>query len=97
MNKYHYSRMIAILRYSRTFKLEDFVIIQFLYIIKTILILKGKWFMNENIIRTISSEMNRYLNNYQMSKLQEVLYKKVEIEKKEISNEEYLNIAIILE
>ena len=30
--------------------------------------------MNENIIRTISSEMNRYLNNYQMSKLQEVLY-----------------------
>ena len=47
--------------------------------------------MNENIIRTISSEMNRYLNNYQMSKLQEVLYKKVEIEKKEISNDEYLN------
>ena len=47
--------------------------------------------MNENIIRTISSEMNRYLNNYQMSKLQEVLYKKVEIEKKEISNEEYVN------
>ena len=35
--------------------------------------------------------MNRYLNNYQMSKLQEVLYKKVEIEKKEISNEEYVN------
>lgn len=47
--------------------------------------------MNENIIRTISSEMNRYLNNYQLSKLQEVLYKKVEIEKKEISNEEYVN------
>ena len=47
--------------------------------------------MNENIIRTISSEMNRYLNNYQMSKLQEVLYKKVEVEKKEISNEEYVN------
>lgn len=47
--------------------------------------------MNENIIRTISSEMNRYLNNYQMSKLQEVLYKKVEIEKKEISNDEYVN------
>ena len=44
--------------------------------------------MNENIIRTICSEMNRYLNNYQMSKLQEVLYKKVEIEKKEISNDE---------
>lgn len=47
--------------------------------------------MNENIIRTISSEMNRYLNNYQMSKLQEVLYKKVKIEKKEISNDEYVN------
>ena len=47
--------------------------------------------MNENIIRTISSEMNRYLNNYQMSKLQEVLYKKVEVEKKEIFNEEYVN------
>ena len=42
--------------------------------------------MNENIIRTISSEMNRYLNNCQMSKLQEVLYKKVEVEKKEICN-----------
>ena len=47
--------------------------------------------MNENIIRTISSEMNRYLNNYQMSKLQEVLYKKIEVEKKEISNEKYVN------
>lgn len=47
--------------------------------------------MNENIIRTISSEMNIYLNNYQMSKLQEVLYRKVEIEKKEISNDEYVN------
>lgn len=48
-----------------------------------ILILKGEWFMNKNIIRTISFETNIYLNNYQMSKLQEVLYKKVEIEKKE--------------
>ena len=47
--------------------------------------------MNENIIRTIISEMNRYLNNYQMSKLQEVLYRKVEIEKREISNDEYVN------
>ena len=27
--------------------------------------------MNENIIKTICSEMNRYLNNYQMSKLNE--------------------------
>lgn len=39
----------------------------------------------------ITSEMNRYLNNYQMSKLQEVLYKKIEIVKDEISNEEYVN------
>ena len=38
--------------------------------------------MNENTIRTISSEMNRYFNDYQMSKLQEVLYRKVEVEKK---------------
>ena len=52
--------------------------------------------MNENIIRTISSEMNKYLNNYQMSKLQEVLYKKVEVEKKEISNEEYVINLLIL-
>ena len=50
--------------------------------------------MNENIIRTISSEMNRYLNNYQMSKLQEVLYKKVEIEKKEISNPKFDSCVI---
>ena len=46
--------------------------------------------MNENIIRTISSEMNRYLNNFQMSKLQEVLNKKIEIQEDEISNEEYV-------
>ena len=47
--------------------------------------------MNENIIRTISSEKKRYLNIYQMSKLQEVLYKKVEVEKKAISKKEYVN------
>ena len=58
--------------------------------------MKGEWFMNENTIRTISSEMNRYLNNYQMSKLQEVLYRKVEVEKKEISNEEYVINLLIL-
>lgn len=46
--------------------------------------------MNENIIRTISSEMNRYLNNYQMSKLHEVLYKKLEVNNCEISNDEYV-------
>lgn len=47
--------------------------------------------MNESLIRTISSEMNRYLNNYQMSKLNEVLYKRLDLDEEEISNEEYLN------
>jgi len=47
--------------------------------------------MNESVIRTISSEMNRYLNNYQMSKLTEVLYKWLYSNDEEISNEEYLN------
>lgn len=46
--------------------------------------------MNENVIRTISSEMNKYLNNYQMSKLHEVLYKRIEIQEDEVSNEEYV-------
>ncbi len=46
--------------------------------------------MNENVIRTISSEMNRYLNNFQMSKLHEVLYKRIEIQEDEVSNEEYV-------
>ena len=35
--------------------------------------------------------MNRYLNNYQMSKLNEVLYKRLDLDEEEISNEEYLN------
>ena len=47
--------------------------------------------MNESMIRTISSEMTRYLNNYQMSKLNEVLYKRLDTHDKEISNEEYLH------
>ena len=51
--------------------------------------------MNENIIRTISSEMNRYLNNYQMSKLQEVLYKKVEVEKKFQMKNMLINLLIL--
>ena len=46
--------------------------------------------MNESVIRTISSEMNRYLNNYQMSKLNEVLYKRLDLDEEEISNEEYV-------
>ena len=47
--------------------------------------------MNENVIRTIRLEMNRYLNNYQMSKLTEVLYKRLYSNDEEISNEEYLD------
>lgn len=47
--------------------------------------------MNEGVIRTISSEMNRYLNNYQMSKLIEVLNKKLYSNDEKISNAEYLN------
>ena len=35
--------------------------------------------------------MNIYLNNYQMSKLMEVLYKRLFLNDKEIANEEYLN------
>ena len=46
--------------------------------------------MNENIIKTICSEMNRYLNNYQMSKLNETLYKRLDSNDNEISNNEYL-------
>lgn len=47
--------------------------------------------MNENVIKTIVSEMNRYLNNFQISKLNEILFKQLQTEDKEISNEEYLN------
>lgn len=47
--------------------------------------------MNENVIKTIISEMNRFLNNYQMAKLNEILYKQIETEEKEISNTDYLN------
>lgn len=47
--------------------------------------------MNESVIRTISSEMKRYLNNYQMSKLNELLYKRLDLDEEKISNEEYLN------
>lgn len=47
--------------------------------------------MNESVIRAISSEMNRYLNNYQMSKLIEVLNKRLYSNDEKISNSEYLN------
>ena len=51
--------------------------------------------MDENVIRTICSEMNRYLNNYQMSKLNEVLYKRLDSNDNEISNKDYLDKFII--
>ena len=47
--------------------------------------------MDENVIRTICSEMNRYLNNYQMSKLNETLYKRLDSNDNEISNKDYLD------
>ena len=47
--------------------------------------------MDENIIKMICSEMNRYLNNYQMSKLNEALYKRLDSNENEISNNEYLD------
>ena len=33
--------------------------------------------MNENTIKIIGSEMSKYLNNYQMIKLNDILYKKL--------------------
>ncbi len=51
--------------------------------------------MDENIIKMICSEMNRYLNNYQMSKLNEALYKRLDSNDNEISNNEYLDKFII--
>ncbi|MBQ9297562.1 MAG: tyrosine-type recombinase/integrase [Clostridia bacterium] len=47
--------------------------------------------MNENIIKIVCSEMNQYLNNYQMSKLNETLYKRLDSNDNEISNNEYLD------
>ena len=42
--------------------------------------------MNENVIRTISSEMNTYLNNFQMKKLYSVLYKNIELKDESFDN-----------
>ena len=47
--------------------------------------------MEENVIRTICLEMNRYLNIYQMSKLNEALYKRLDSNDNEISNKDYLD------
>lgn len=47
--------------------------------------------MNENIIKLIANEMVKYLNNFQMSKLNEVLYKTINFDYSDnISNKEYL-------
>ena len=34
--------------------------------------------MNENTIKIIGSEMSKYLNNYQMIKLNNILYKQID-------------------
>ena len=34
--------------------------------------------MNENTIKIIESEMSKYLNNYQMIKLNNILYKQID-------------------
>ena len=47
--------------------------------------------MDDNIIKMICSEMNQYLNNYQMAKLNEALYKRLDSNDNEISNNEYLD------
>lgn len=44
-----------------------------------------------NGISSISFEIKRFWNNYKMSRIQEMIYKKVEFEKQEITNEEYVN------
>ena len=47
--------------------------------------------MNENVIKLIGNEMIKYLNNFQMSKLNEVLYKVIDFDySDDISNKEYL-------
>lgn len=47
--------------------------------------------MNENAIKLIGNEMIKYLNNYQMSKLNEVLYKTIDFDYSDnISNKEFL-------
>ena len=42
--------------------------------------------MNENVIRTISLEMNTYLNNFQMKKLYSVLYKNIALKDESFDN-----------
>ena len=47
--------------------------------------------MNENTIKIIGNEMVKYLNNFQMSKLNEILYKTIDLDYSDnISNIDYL-------
>ena len=48
--------------------------------------------MNENTIKIIGNEMVKYLNNFQMSKLNEILYKTIDLDYSDnISNKDYLD------
>ena len=47
--------------------------------------------MNENTIKIIASEMSKYLNNYQMIKLNNILYKQIDnSDLDRISNDDYI-------
>ena len=56
--------------------------------------------MKNNLIRTINSEMNSYLNNYQLEKLNEILeysfynYDVIELEKNKKETENYTELFI---
>lgn len=48
-------------------------------------------YINENVIKLIGNEMVKYLNNFQMTKLNEVLYKTIDFDySDDLSNKEYL-------
>lgn len=57
-------------------------------------------YMKNNLIRTINSEMNSYLNNYQLEKLNEILeysfynYDVIELEKNKKETENYIELFI---
>lgn len=54
--------------------------------------------MNENTIKIIGSEMSKYLNNYQMIKLNNILYKQIDnSDLDRISNDDLYNKFISTE
>lgn len=54
--------------------------------------------MNENTIKIIGSEMSKYLNNYQMIKLNNILYKQIDnSDLDRISNDDLYNKYISTE